>query len=519
MEEIMGKDVVIKRVKSGTGEIAEYGTVVKCNLRGYFYSMENKERTSSPPFEVLQNQTYQVGEGDTIPGLELALRHSRQGEQLTLFCVSRFAYGTTGRNYHKNSEQDKKTSNTYDSESELKSERASLSKIIPIPPNTDLEYEIEVLSHRGERELDPEFAKRHEKELENAPTFEAKGEVLNRLLTVQSMLVRKEAGNRWFSSGDYPRAAKAYSRSTQIAEGYFNSTQGSNEEEKTVEEKVMEKERKKQERIPVADNEIVNIYVNCLNNFAACKLGMKEYHEAKELCTKVLEFSPFNAKALLRAAKASLATDVRKLLSNYLNDPINFLNLFIFSKSFEECQLCLTRLLQLEVLDPQIKSAAQVELAKLRKAEADYKEKSKEIQKRIAEKLFTSKKPAKKDEKEKEKEKDENLITAKHLNRSKSWPFAEHDSAEEEEDDEEDEDDGDEGEIEEVGELEGNKKKSSSTDQKKSEEGKSGKKLSSSSKKKKAAKKANDVTNAFLLLGTSIFVVIFSVFIVLYYRK
>jgi hypothetical protein len=189
------------------------------------------------------------------------------------------------------------------------------------------------------------------------------------------------------------------------------------------------------------------------------------------------------------------------------------------SKSFEECQLCLTRLLQLEVLDPQIKSAAQVELAKLRKAEADYKEKSKEIQKRIAEKLFTAKKPAKKDEKDKEKEKDENLITAKHLNRSKSWPFAEHEgeaSAEEEEDDEEEDE---EGEIEEVGELEGEKKKTTSTEQNKTEEGKSGKKLTSSSKKKKAAKKATDVTNAFLLLGTSIFVVIFSVFIVLYYRK
>jgi hypothetical protein len=50
--------------------------------------------------------------------------------------------------------------------------------------------------------------------------------------------------------------------------------------------------------------------------------------------------------------------------------------------------LCIKRLLQFEQIEPQIKLAAKAELARLRKAQTDYKAKSKEIQKKIANKLF-----------------------------------------------------------------------------------------------------------------------------------
>ena len=32
----MGKDLVMKRIRSGSGAVAEMGTVVLCNLTGYF---------------------------------------------------------------------------------------------------------------------------------------------------------------------------------------------------------------------------------------------------------------------------------------------------------------------------------------------------------------------------------------------------------------------------------------------------------------------------------------------------
>lgn len=321
MEEIMGKDVMIQRRKPGTGELAEYSTIVKCHLIGYFYSSEKQERISEEPFEKLYNQSFQIGEGDTIPALELALRHSKEHEELTVFCSSRFAFGFQGRNY-KTNETEKKGE---DGSSSTMIIAIQNSNVAVIPPNTDLEYEIIVVSHRTERDFDAEFIKNHQKEFEqlneNDDGMDGKNNkepLLNRMLTLQSLLLRKEAGNRWFSYGDYSRAAKSYSRATQLSEGYFSTStpniQGldpSDEEgKKELEEKLRDAEAKKNEKIPVEDVEIVNIYVSCLNNLAACKLAQREYLQAKDLCTKVLEFSPFNTKALLRAAKASLATDV-----------------------------------------------------------------------------------------------------------------------------------------------------------------------------------------------------------------
>lgn len=335
MEELMGKDVVIQRKSPGEGELAEYGTIVKCNLTGYFYSNVTRQRVNEEPFEVAKDQSFQIGEGDTVPGLELALRHSRKGEKFSVFIASRFAFGLAGRNYQ--AQNDKKgTDNNEGDQSnnekvEVKSPPAAAkdsntSNALPsVPPDQDIEYEIEILSHRTDKEFDTDFAQRFENESINK-TEEEKGELHNRLLILQSLQLRKEIGNRWFSYGEFGRAAKAYSKATQISEGYFNKpvSQGGEAEGegenggKSMEEKIMEAEAKKEEKIPVEENEVVQIYVSCLNNLAACKLAQKEYYQAKDLCTKVLEFSPFNAKALLRAAKASLATDVSHLIFSIL---------------------------------------------------------------------------------------------------------------------------------------------------------------------------------------------------------
>jgi hypothetical protein len=308
MEEIMGRDIMIKRVKPGDGELAEFGTIVRCNLKGYFYSVEKEERLSQDPFEVLHDQSFQVGEGDAVPALELALRHSKQGETLHVYCSYRFGYGTAGRNYTEKS--DSIESKPSDSSETAKSTSST------IPPNMDLEYELEILHHRGEKEFDPDFLKKHQALIDAAEDETTKSAVMSRILTMQMMLGRKEAGNRWFSCADYGRAAKSYSKATQLAEGYFNATSGTPREgedegkEKTIEEKALEMAEKNAQRIPAEDSEVVNIYVSCLNNLAACKLSQKDYYKAKELCVKVLEFSPYNGKALLRAARAALATDV-----------------------------------------------------------------------------------------------------------------------------------------------------------------------------------------------------------------
>lgn len=66
-------------------------------------------------------------------------------------------------------------------------------------------------------------------------------------------------------------------------------------------------------RFETADEQLLEVYVSCLNNMAACQLKLGEHVKAKEICVRVLEIQPNNLKALLRAAKAALATHVRKL--------------------------------------------------------------------------------------------------------------------------------------------------------------------------------------------------------------
>jgi hypothetical protein len=96
-----------------------------------------------------------------------------------------------------------------------------------------------------------------------------------------------------------------------LADTYFNKE--SNEKMSlaaTLEEKAQAVAAAQQGQVAQEDNEVVAVYITCLNNLIACKISQGEYLQAKELCVKVLEVEPGNAKALVRAAKASLALDV-----------------------------------------------------------------------------------------------------------------------------------------------------------------------------------------------------------------
>lgn len=118
-EEVLGSDVMFKRISPGQGPTAEMGTLVTCDYRGYFNDDES-------PFEVMTNQRFKIGETDTFPGLELALRHSSVGETLRVKVNSRFAYGPDGRPAWK----------------------AGDGREVPaIPANSDLEYEVTIISH------------------------------------------------------------------------------------------------------------------------------------------------------------------------------------------------------------------------------------------------------------------------------------------------------------------------------------------------------------------------------------
>ena len=187
-----------------TGDTASMHTIVTCNLTGYVVGTNtavNDELSSikkvdwenlpptQTPFESLQRQSYKVGEGDAVPGIELALRHSRVGEILRVRCAARFAYGHIGR--------PAVDSSPYESP--------------PIAPHSDLEYQVEILSHLSEGQIDPQLlAVVRGGEAEEGEGVD-KTRHLQRLQALTELMQRKEAGNRWFIySGELVVVVVAY---------------------------------------------------------------------------------------------------------------------------------------------------------------------------------------------------------------------------------------------------------------------------------------------------------------------
>jgi tetratricopeptide (TPR) repeat protein len=242
------------------------------------------------------------------------------------------------------------------------------SKVASIPPDMDLEFDVEIISHLHENELEARFADQYVREIQKVDSEEDKSVIYHRFHTLQAMQFRKEAGNRWFSYNDIQRATKAYSKATQLAEEYFSPNKGKKSLGKTAEEEPkLLQEQHGQELTPIdeEDKDLVEVYISCLNNLAACKLSLNEYSSAKDICVQVLELSPLNGKALLRAAKATFALDL-----------------------YEECEACLKKLLSLDNLEDSLLAAAKIEMQRLKKAIADYNSNTKEMQERVAYKLF-----------------------------------------------------------------------------------------------------------------------------------
>nr|DAD44682.1 TPA_asm: hypothetical protein HUJ06_002912 [Nelumbo nucifera] len=94
---------------------------------------------------------------------------------------------------------------------------------------------------------------------------------------------RKEEGNAYFKQGKYQRASLRYDMAAKYVE--FDST--------------FTDEQKKTGKF---------FKVSCHLNNAACKLKLKEYREAANLCSKVLKLEPNNVKALFRRAQAYMET-------------------------------------------------------------------------------------------------------------------------------------------------------------------------------------------------------------------
>lgn len=313
---LMGEDIKMKGIinnKNNNTNTASMGTIVKCSYKGYF-------QDDTLPFEIANNILLKIGEGDVIPALELSLRHSHVGDTFRVKTTAKFAYGSGGRNCNNSNILSPSTVNINDhkDENNSKSSNGEISEVIvlkTIPPNMNLEYEVTVISF---------------------------DDYTNNLLA--SINLRKEIGNRWYSYGEYSKAAYSYSKGIQQGDAFFQSI-GTNFDINSYEYILFQS------------------YISCLNNLAQCHINNSEYYKAKEVCTKLLSLDTNNIKGLLRAAKASLA----------LHD-------------YEECELCLKIVQNIDASNPSMIN----EMLKLKKAKKEYKVNSKALNTKIAKHLFVT---------------------------------------------------------------------------------------------------------------------------------
>lgn len=126
-----------------------------------------------------------------------------------------------------------------------------------VPPNSTLVYEVELISFTKEKEF---------WQMNGSEKLEAAAK-------------KKEEGNALFKDGKYWRAAKKYERAAKFLE----------------QDKSFPEEEKQQAQV---------LKVSCYLNCAACKLKLKEFRVAVDLCSKVLELEPENLKALYRRLQA-----------------------------------------------------------------------------------------------------------------------------------------------------------------------------------------------------------------------
>ncbi|KAB1225581.1 Peptidyl-prolyl cis-trans isomerase FKBP62 [Morella rubra] len=172
---------------------------------------------------------FKTDEEQVIDGLDRAVLTMKKGEVALLTIAPEYAFGS----------------------SESKQELAV------VPPNSDVYYEVELVSFDKEKE-----------------SWD-----MNTEEKIEAAAKKKEEGNVLFKAGKYAKASKRYEKAVKYIE--YDTSFG-------------EEEKKQAKAAKVACN---------LNN-AACKLKLKEYKQAEKLCTKVLELESRNVKALYRRAQA-----------------------------------------------------------------------------------------------------------------------------------------------------------------------------------------------------------------------
>jgi hypothetical protein len=225
-----------------------------------------------PIFHIEKDLLVIIGDKEVIPCLEMCIRFMYKNQTSLLYSHSKYAYGTGIRQSNINT-----NSNT----------------VFVLPPNACVLYTVTVKDI-----VDSDYCLTNQFKIKSCSSkkYIANDIVQNELLVSMKSTANNNTSNNssniLYAKG---RALALYKRSSEMLHYLLQQQQNEQEHE---EDKQVENEQQ--------NNEIKLLYADCLNNICVIYMICKEYKLAKEAAVTVLQYNPYNIKALIRAAKASL---------------------------------------------------------------------------------------------------------------------------------------------------------------------------------------------------------------------
>jgi len=229
-EDILGSGRLRKRIKTeGNREAGKPGRGSRCTVN----VLEILENTVVGKDE---NLHFNVGESEVMQALDLVVPLMHKGEVAEVKVEHTFAYGQVGDGSR-------------------------------IPPNTDLELEVELVDWQ---------------ELGAAPDIP-----LGERMAIG--MSKRERGNRWYSRGEYSLAVQCYRKAAE----YLDDKQIEEDMEVPIDRFLLPKDLQ----------ELLQERVKTFNNMAQAQMKLSAWDSSLASVRQVLKIEPNNEKALFRKAK------------------------------------------------------------------------------------------------------------------------------------------------------------------------------------------------------------------------
>ena len=223
---------------------------------------ENKDnKPPAQPFIQARNWLIKLGNGDVLPGLEMAIRFLKLNQCAIVKCHSKYAYGPFGRN---NACGGGSGGTTTQRDKQTRREG------VAVPPNTNIIYKLQIINIQSQNDVNTQsnsFQMKVLKEMKNIGNHYYKHDWIG-----------SDGGNGKI------RALKLYKEISRDGQSMLQDLDHGTDERR----------------------EVFYITVDSLNNISAVHLREKEYRKAKDAASEALQLDPYNLKALCRAAKSAL---------------------------------------------------------------------------------------------------------------------------------------------------------------------------------------------------------------------